>query len=409
MSDFIIIKPQKQLTHLIKPTGVIHIEHKVSLLGQKLFNILLAHAFPSLQTKTEHTITVKELLKYIPSAKNVSHLRKVLRELCIPVEFNIFDKDKEDWGFFALLPQAQIKKGTGICKYAFTSKMIELMADTSKMMYAKLTLLIQQKYRASKYGWFLYELCFDYKDVPGGGKTKKLPLEKLRQFLGVKEHQYVKYRSLNQHVLKKALADVNKQTELQVVSQEYKIGRKVTHIQYFVSLKKNLPPQIISKDGNTNYSSIFRHLGVSESVIKKSIRDYTAEQISKALLVYREEEETKGVQYPTAFLEDALKEGWNPKLTPEAPASKETKTNDLALENAEIKKEQKLYHDMTDNEKFNHMLKISEVLKKVYSKLSTENQEKVKQYAYKTVFPSFEGFKPCCSPVFEKVKELKNK
>ena len=58
---------------IIKFSAVIAIEHKVSLLGQKLFNILWHNAYYNMTTQPKHTITVKKLLKYIPSAKNVSH------------------------------------------------------------------------------------------------------------------------------------------------------------------------------------------------------------------------------------------------------------------------------------------------------------------------------------------------
>jgi len=389
MPNLIRNTPKKELTHLIKPTGVIHIEHKISLLGQKLFNVLLAHAFPTLQETKIHTIPVKELLKHIPSAKNVAHLRKTLKEMCIPVEFNIFDKDKEDWGFFALLPQAYIKPGTGICEYAFTPKMVELMSDTSKMMYAKLTLLIQQEYRASKYGWFLYELCFDYKDVPGGGKTKKLPLNLLRQFLGVKPHQYLKYRSLNQHVLKKALSDVNKRTELNITSEEYKEGRKVTHIQYFINLKKNEPVNISSEDGKTDYSSTLKLLGISDKIIKSSMVDYSIEQIEKALLVYKEEEQSKGVKHPTAFFEESLKEGWNPKPQSEESADKEAEARQQAEDKAA---DLKLYQGSTNEERFEELYKRQPApFKRGYKELS-EKDQKLFREKFDVLFAEHDNF-----------------
>lgn len=395
---------------IIKFSAVIAIEHKVSLLGQKLFNILWHNAYYNMTTQPKHTITVKKLLEYIPSAKNVGHLRKTLKKMCIPVEYNLFSKDKADWGFFALLPEAEIKDGTGVCEYAFTSKMIEMMAHSEKM-YAKISLLIQQRYQGTKYGWFLYELCFDYKNTPGGGRTQKMSINKLKQYLGIEQSKYPTFKRLNYEVLKPAMRDLNKYSDLLVTMKTYKEGKQIMRVQFFMQdkSKETTIVPINNKSDNKEQLRILQRIGVSDKAITKIITRYSSEQISRALVIYKEKEEGKGVNHPTAFIESALKDGWNPKLTPEAPASKETKANDLALENVEIKKEQELYRGMTDNEKFNHMLKTSEALKKVYSKLTPENQEKVKQYAYETVFSSFEEFKPCCSPVFEKAKELKNK
>lgn len=411
-----------KLTHIIKPTGVIHIEHKkISLVGQKLFNVLLAKALPYIDKQSIYQITTQELLEYLPSMTNVDHIRETLKEMCIPIEFNLFNKDKsKTWGFFALLPHGEIKKGGNICEYSFTAKMIELISDKKNLMYARLNLLIQQKYKGNKYGWFLYELCFDYKDVPEGGKTAKMTIQDIRRYFGIEIKKYPEFKGLNQHVLNPALKAVNQLSTLKVTAKLYKTGRKITHIQYFIKHKPQIKPLLEAVDPddiplNQQLFETLQNIEIADPAIQQLMSKWSEEQLQQAIRVYMVEDRKGGVKYPQSFIEKSLKNAWRNKgeITAEKALKKEK-----ILEKAEEEKagkEEEIYKKATTAERLNILFtataESADVWIKVYDNF-TENQKetfKIEMEKYRTLKEAKTGLKNEIGKIFDKEEEEKQK
>jgi len=396
----LIMKYNKtKLDSLIKLSAVIAIEHKTSLMGQKLFNVLFANAYANMSTQNIHTITVKELLKYIPSAHNVNHLRKTLKQMCIPVEYNLFAKDKEKWGFFALLPEANIKENTGVCEYSFTSTMVKMMAKSEKI-YTKINLLIQQKYQGTKYGWFLYELCFDYKGTPGG-KSPKMTIALLKKFLGIDPKKYTLFKRFHYEVLKPGIRDLNKYSNLHVEMKTYKEGRQVTHIQFVV---KDKPPTIeATQKLDKSHYTILANCGVSDQAIKNITQKYSKEEIEHILLVYEEEKEQKGVIYPTAFFEKALLEGWNPKNS--LTKAKKIPVIDTQQNKERAEKTATIFKSGSNEEKYVCLIDENEFFKRKVEKLNEMKKKVFKKEAY-LIFDKHDNLKDMEGELMDKLSQL---
>lgn len=434
---------------VVKHSGVIHVQHKVSLMGQQVFNVLLAYARKNLKTASTHKIAVKNILKHVPSAKNVKHLRKVLKEMCTPVEYNIFDKDKEaEWGFFALLPYAKIPKGSGICEYSFMDKMIELLANPR--MYAKINLLIQKRYSGNKYGWFLYELCFDYKEI---GKTPVMSIDELRHYFGMEGKEYKQFKIFKRDVINAALKDLNKQTDLNVTAETFRTGRKITHIQFHIKRKKGFkcpaplnlkelpnalkhiqeqekPPPRHPQDAppiqeipnipdESPLAEKLKMAGVAAVEIKPIIKNYSPERIKEAIEACRETAELrKGVRNPTGFIKAALRDGWQSnaglerrKKQAEDEKRRREEAAQKTREDREKKKlqtEEEKYASSTDEEKLEYVFERSSNLKTEYETLAPENQEKLKAYAYET-FSYFHNFGHPIMHIYREAKDLREK
>lgn len=433
---------------VVKHSGVIHVQHKVSLMGQQVFNVLLAYARKSLETGGIHKIAVKDILKHVPSAGNVTHLRKILKEMCAPIEYNIFGKNKEDiWGFFALLPYAEIPKGSGICEYSFTEKMIELLANPR--MYAKINLLIQKRYSGNKYGWFLYELCFDYKEI---GKTPKISIERLKHYFGMEETQYKQFRIFNQKVINMALKDLNKQTDLNVEAETFRTERKITHIQFHIKRKRgfkspaplsleelpetleliqkqeepprhpqdlNPPKEIPDVPNESPLAEELKMAGVAAVEIQPIIKDYSPERINEAIEACRETAELRGgVRNPTGFIKAALRDGWQSNAGLERrkkQAEDEKRRREEAAqktredrEKEKLQTEEEKYASNTDEEKLTYVLERSPNLKTEYEALTPENQEKLKAYAYET-FSYFHNFGHPIMHIYREAKDLRTR
>lgn len=80
----------------------------------------------------------------------------------------------------------------------------------------------------------LYELLASYLDQ---GKFS-ISLEKLRTTLNVSPKKYKLYTEFRRCVLEKAVNKINEVTDLQVVSEPFKVKKTVTHITFKVSRKR---------------------------------------------------------------------------------------------------------------------------------------------------------------------------
>lgn len=357
-----------QLTDLYKKTGVIHIENKISLVGIKLFNVLLAHAYPDLRTKREHHIPLTKLFKAVPSARNIGHLKKTLREMSVTVEFNIFQKDSKKWGFFNLLPFAFVDEELGICRYSYVEQITELLITA--VMYSKVNLMIQQKYRGGKYGWCLYELCLDYRKIE---KTPVFTLSDFRRYMGIAINKYNRYKDFSHRVLKPAVADINKQTNLSIKIKTIKTGRKISHVQFLIHENKNFhlidqnkelqKNDIIFNDLNTELADSLSKIGLSLANIRYCINGYPSSSIEEALQVYQEQKQIKEIRSPNAFIKEALKQSWKSKNSEAAvqTAEAEKQKSEEIKQKLEVEKEasearNRLYINGSNEERFEYLI-----------------------------------------------------
>ena len=85
---------------VIKASGAIHVSHRITLVQQQLWNILLAYSFYNFDKHDEYEITLKELSEHIPySLFKLDKIKEDLRTLGrTQVEYNILNKDKQSCG-----------------------------------------------------------------------------------------------------------------------------------------------------------------------------------------------------------------------------------------------------------------------------------------------------------------------
>ncbi|MCP4753667.1 MAG: RepB family plasmid replication initiator protein [Proteobacteria bacterium] len=227
---------------VIKDSALIRIEHRISLLQQQVWNVLLAFAFDRFDQDIEYKIPVVTLLKYIPSVSNRMHLEKAVTGMVgCPLRFDVLQKaGKRADESFSLLSTARFK--AGICYYRFPGNLKRRIDSPS--VYSEIDLSIQKGYRGGSYGWFLYELCFDAK---GNGKTGWISLSELRGFLGITPDRYPLFKDLNKRVIKQAIKDVNSRTDLTISAEFKRERRTVTGIQFDIA---SAPDQAASTAGS---------------------------------------------------------------------------------------------------------------------------------------------------------------
>ncbi|MFW6351830.1 MAG: RepB family plasmid replication initiator protein [Bacteroidota bacterium] len=221
---------------VIKHSAAIQISNEVNILQRRAWNVLLANAFDDLVKKEIYEITLKDLARILRfESKNEKYLKETLKALNkTQVEWNILGKDgHNEWGVTTLLAEAKIING--ICAYAYSPTLRQRLHNPE--MYAKISLSLQNQFK-SKHSLALYELFVDYFNIKiAYGETPQIGIEEFRKLLGLNEEEYKEFRDLNKFVIKKALKEINKISDLAVEVEYKKEGRRVVALKFRV--KKN--------------------------------------------------------------------------------------------------------------------------------------------------------------------------
>jgi len=204
---------------------------------------------------------------------------------------------------------------------------------------------------------------------------------------GIKEDQYKQFKFLNLFVLKPAVQEINKKTELFVEIERGKTGRKISGIKFLISKNKK-QPESINQDSflpieENNYDlgekqKIFDRIkiscpGILEKTIKKIITENSVEKIEIALKYTKERAEKN----PAAYLNEILKNENFGNEEIEARKKREIRKKE-ALEQQKKEKEEE------EKERIKKE-KISEFIEKnpkIYEKILKEQKEVIKNQKY---------------------------
>lgn len=99
----------------------------------------------------------------------------------------------------------------------------------------------------SQYSIRLYELLIKYKDI---GNSKKYSIEEIRSLLGIGVNEYKVLADFKKRVLDIAVKEINDKTDTTIKYDQFKEGRKVSHILFRIG-KKLAKKKKDSKDQNT--------------------------------------------------------------------------------------------------------------------------------------------------------------
>ncbi len=227
-STVTVVGQKKEKTELKKHAATIHCSNTLSLLQRKITNALLYHAYKELILKEEHEITVKQLCRLIGyQGNNHAAIKEALKGLISTViEWNLID-DKtgtENWTASSII--ASVSLEGPLCYYAYSPRMKQLLHSPS--MFGKIDLVIQSKFRSS-YGLALYENCIRYRGLP---QTKWFEIDLFKKLMGVPTGKYDIFRDFKRRVLDKAVDEVNTYSDLTIVAEFIREGRKVVKIRF---------------------------------------------------------------------------------------------------------------------------------------------------------------------------------
>ncbi|NNE87163.1 MAG: replication initiation protein [Silicimonas sp.] len=280
--------PKEQLSGALRRESVkknvaaIHVSGKLTLLQRKLSNVLLLNAYDTLTTRSTHRIDAKTLALMIGyNSNDIDTLKSSLRGLAETVaEWDMLDaKGRQEWGVSSLLSYAKLKGG--VCEYAYSQALAEKLHDPK--VFALINLNIQRQFSGG-HALALYENCFRFVRT---GSTGWWPLEIFRRLMGVDGSEYYEsFKHLNAKIIKPAVAEVNKVSDIMVEPQVRKQGRAVSDIRFVITRNPQLAMLDLDDGEGLRKGTVYgklRDIGVSDRLARQWIAQYGEEYVAEKL------------------------------------------------------------------------------------------------------------------------------
>ncbi|WGW06007.1 replication initiation protein [Tropicibacter oceani] len=316
-----------------KHVAAIHVSGKLTLLQRKLSNVLLLNAYDTLTSQSRHQIDARTLCLMIGyNSNDMDTLKQSLRGLAETVaEWDMLDeKGQQEWGVSALLSYAKLSGG--VCEYAYSPALAEKMHDPK--VFALINLNIQRRF-TSGHALALYENCYRFVRT---GSTGWWSLDLFRRLMGVADSPYYEvYKHLNAKIIKPAVAEVNKTSNIVVTPEVRKMGRAVTDIRFRIAENPQLAILDLDDGEGLRKSDVYARLlalGVSDRLARQWIAEHGEDHVRGKLDYVAGQ---GGVKNAVGYLTAALKEDYGTggfaakPATPSTPRAKRlARIRDLA-------------------------------------------------------------------------------
>ncbi|MEP1520387.1 replication initiation protein [Ascidiaceihabitans sp.] len=287
-----------------KHVAAIHVSGKLTLLQRKLSNVLLLNAYDTLTSQATHLIDARTLCMMIGyNSNDMDTLKGSLRGLAETVaEWDMLDAEGEqEWGVSSLLSYAKLKGG--VCEYAYSPALADKLSDPK--VFALINLNIQRRF-TSGHALALYENCYRFVRT---GSTGWWPLDTFRRLMGVSDSAYYEsYKHLNAKIIKPAVAEVNKTSNIVIRPEIRKRGRTVSDIRFLIEDNPQLAILDLDDGAGVRNAPVYgrlRALGVSDRLARQWVAEH-GEDYVLAKMDYVAGQ--SGVQNPVRYLTAALKE-----------------------------------------------------------------------------------------------------
>ena len=265
-----------------KHVAAIHVSGKLTLLQRKLSNVLLVNAYDTLTSQARHQIDARTLCLMIGyNSNDMETLKASLRGLAETVaEWDMLDeKGQQEWGVSSLLSYAKLKGG--VCEYAYSPALAEKLYDPK--VFALINLNIQRRF-SSGHALALYENCYRFVRT---GSTGWWSLDLFRRLLGLDGSAYYEtYKHLNAKVIKPAVAEVNKNSNIIIAPETRKTGRTITGIRFRIRENPQLAILDMDDGEGARHGPVYgrlRDLGVSDRLARQWISAHGEGQVAAKL------------------------------------------------------------------------------------------------------------------------------
>ncbi|AFO89636.1 plasmid replication protein RepB-I (plasmid) [Phaeobacter inhibens] len=298
-----------------KNVAAIHISGKLTLLQRKLSNVLLLNAYDTLTSARSHTIDARTLAMMVGyNSNDIDSLRASLRALAETVaEWDMLDEQgHQEWGVSSLLSFAKLKNG--VCEYAYSPELAKKLHDPK--IFALINVKIQRNF-SSGHGLALYENCYRFVRT---GSTGWWGLDIFRKLMGVDGSAYYEsFKHLNAKIIKPAVAEVNKSSDIIIEPQTRKKGRAVSEIRFLIRENPQMAMFQIDDSDGLRQQPVYKALrgqGVSDRLARQWITEHGADYVQQKLDYVAGQ---GAVKSPLGYLRAAIDGDYS--LSPDGPVA----------------------------------------------------------------------------------------
>lgn len=230
-----------------KPTTVIHIDRReLTLLQQKLFNVILWDFYQQSMPENESDLFVVEMKKinkllHYDKRKDKNVIKNLKQLSKLEISWGLDGKEGSSMGFTRFIGSAGIVNGYLEYTVPFHARKILLDRDVYDMISVTITSLFRSKYAEA-----LYEVCHRHLGI---GHTGRWTLDLMRRELGIKaEHK--NFADERRKIIEPAMREVNELSDIEVRAEYYHHGRKVMGVDFFVKERPKIkkPPRVKVED-----------------------------------------------------------------------------------------------------------------------------------------------------------------
>ncbi len=228
----------KENNYIVKANKLIEAKGKLGTVEQKLLAALILEIEPDDTDFKKYELNIKEVSEFINLRSNAIYeqLKTAARSLQnkeIIIE-NIDKRGKKDFLITRLLSSARYKEGEGFLEIHIDPNLKPYLVairgkETPFTQYMIKNILKLN----SSYAIRLYEILKQWENV----KIKKINVENLKEMLGADEESYKRFDNFERRVLKTAKDEINEHTDLFIVYEKIKEGRKITDNEFTVESK----------------------------------------------------------------------------------------------------------------------------------------------------------------------------
>ncbi len=289
-----------------KNVAAIHVSGKLTLLQRKLSNVLLLNAYDTLISKPKHQIDAQTLCMMVGyNSNDMETLKQSLRSLAETVaEWDMLDEQgRQEWGVSSLLSYAKL--AGGVCEYAYSPALAEKLHDPK--VFALINLNIQRRF-TSGHALALYENCYRFVRT---GSTGWWDIALFRRLMGVEGSAYYEsFKHLNAKIIKPAVAEVNKPSNILLTPEFKKMGRQVAEVRFLIKENPQLAMLDIDDGAGVRQGAVYSQLiglGVSDRLARQWIAEHGEAYVAEKVGYLKSK---KGVDSPVRYLSAALRDDY---------------------------------------------------------------------------------------------------
>jgi len=206
-----------------------------TLIQTKILNFAISQLTPETKAGAIFKFNVADILEATGLGKN-NHLelRKATLNMIQGVEI-IKDKGVSQVPIFINIDYNE----GGTIDIEFHEKVLPFLIQ-AKVEYTRYYFLNIQRLR-SKYSVRIYELCKQYENANCG--YREFQIDDLKFCLDIDDHLYKRYSHFKQGVLDSSVKEVTEKTDIKIIYESFKNGRKIDRIRFYITTQNNNNPK----------------------------------------------------------------------------------------------------------------------------------------------------------------------